>query len=95
MNKTIAIARRELTERRFVFIAATAFMILSLIIPLMPLSLGGMLYGGWLRSVPSGSFPSIASRARWNRWWPGRKATKSCPAGWSARPLAAFICEEE
>ncbi len=36
MNSTMVIARRELTEKRFVFIAAAAFLLLTLIVPFMP-----------------------------------------------------------
>ncbi|HEY8133594.1 MAG TPA: ABC transporter permease subunit [Thermoanaerobaculia bacterium] len=36
MNKTLVIARRELTEKRFVFISAVAFSLLTLIVPFMP-----------------------------------------------------------
>ncbi|HEY8182477.1 MAG TPA: hypothetical protein VII32_09565 [Thermoanaerobaculia bacterium] len=36
MNGTLTIARRELTEKRFVFIAAVAFALLTLIVPFMP-----------------------------------------------------------
>ena len=36
MNSTMVIAQRELIEKRFVFVAATAFLLLALIIPFMP-----------------------------------------------------------
>jgi ABC-type transport system involved in multi-copper enzyme maturation permease subunit len=36
MKSTLVIARRELVEKRFVFVAAIAFAILSIIIPLVP-----------------------------------------------------------
>ena len=36
MNGTLTIARRELTEKRFVFISAIAFALLTLIVPFMP-----------------------------------------------------------
>ena len=36
MNGTLVIARREIVQRRFVFLAAAAFALLSLIIPLLP-----------------------------------------------------------
>jgi ABC-type transport system involved in multi-copper enzyme maturation permease subunit len=36
MNSTLAIAQRELNEKRFVFVAATAFLVLALVMPLMP-----------------------------------------------------------
>ncbi|HJT18779.1 MAG TPA: hypothetical protein VJ853_15385 [Thermoanaerobaculia bacterium] len=36
MNSTLAIARRELAEKRFVFITAAAFLALALIVPFMP-----------------------------------------------------------
>ena len=36
MNSTLAIAQRELIERRFVFVAAAAFLLLALVIPFMP-----------------------------------------------------------
>ena len=36
MNSTMIIARRELSEKRFVFVAAGAFLLLALIVPLMP-----------------------------------------------------------
>jgi ABC-type transport system involved in multi-copper enzyme maturation permease subunit len=36
MNSTLVIARRELTEKRFVFISAIAFTLLTLIVPFVP-----------------------------------------------------------
>ena len=36
MNVAMVIARRELTEKRFVFVAAAAFLVLTLIVPFMP-----------------------------------------------------------
>ncbi|HEY6842990.1 MAG TPA: hypothetical protein VI391_02400, partial [Thermoanaerobaculia bacterium] len=36
MNSTLAIARRELAEKRFVFITAAAFLALALVVPFMP-----------------------------------------------------------
>jgi len=36
MNATLTIAQRELTEKRFVFVAAGAFLALALVIPFMP-----------------------------------------------------------
>jgi ABC-type transport system involved in multi-copper enzyme maturation permease subunit len=36
MNNTLAIAQREITDRRFVFIVAVAFLLLALVVPFMP-----------------------------------------------------------
>ena len=36
MNSTMAIAQRELIEKRFVLVAATAFLVLALVMPIMP-----------------------------------------------------------
>jgi len=36
MNNTLAIAQREITDRRFVFVAAGAFLLLALVVPFVP-----------------------------------------------------------